>query len=174
MSEQKEQGATRLYECGFILIPTIPESEVPSSVTALKALITNAGGSISREGTPEYIDLAYSMEKTVGSKRSNYSQGYFGFITFETTPDTLETIKKSLDAHDSLVRYLLIKTEEGNTIVFKKPKVEAKRDTGPIDEALLIEDELAEDEAVLDHEKLPDLAAEVSETTPEPEEREAE
>lgn len=161
---------TRLYEFGFILVPTIPESEVPQKVEALKALFTSAGGTISSEGTPEFIDLAYSMEKTVGSKKSIYSQGYFGFIKFETTPDTLEVIKKALDAEAELVRYLLIKTEEGNTISFKKPKVEAKRDTGVIDEALLMEDEMVEDEPVLDHEKLPDLASEVAEEKPEPEE----
>lgn len=168
------ESTTRLYECGYILVPTIPESEVPASVETLKALIKSVGGTISSEGTPEFIDLAYTMEKTVGSKKSNYSQGYFGFIKFETTPDTLEQVKKALDAQAEVVRYLLIKTEEGNTISFKKPKVEAKRDSGPIDEALLIEDEIAEDEAVLDHEKLPDLAAEVSEIEavdkPEPEE----
>ena len=157
------ESTTRLYECGYILVPTIPESEVPQGVDALKALVTSVGGSITTEGAPEYIDLAYTMEKIVGSKKSKYSQGYFGFIKFETTPDTLEQIKKSLDAEAQLVRYILLKTDADNTVVFKKPKMEAKRgDNTPIDEEELIADELAEDMA-LDHEKLPDLAAEVTE-----------
>ncbi len=163
---------TRLYECGYVLVPTIPESEVPTAVDAIKSLITSAGATITVSPDPEYIDLAYTMEKTVGSKKSKYSQGYFGFIKFETTPDTLEQIKKSLDAHLELVRYILLKTDADNTIVFKKPKLEAKRgDSAPIDEAELIAAE-AEEDMELDHEKLPDLAAEVAEevVAPEPEE----
>jgi ribosomal protein S6 len=162
---------TRLYECGYVLVPTIPESEVPTAVEAIKSLITSAGATITIAPDPEYIDLAYTMEKTVGSKKSKYSQGYFGFIKFETAPDTLEQIKKVLDAHLELVRYILLKTDADNTIVFKKPKLEAKRDSAPIDEAELIADE-AEEDMELDHEKLPDLAAEVADeiTAPEPEE----
>lgn len=173
MSEQKEQTTTRLYECGYVLVPTIPESEVPTAVETLKSRITSAGASITVSPDPEYIDLAYTMEKTVGSKKSTYSQGYFGFIKFETEPGTLEQIKKSLDAHLELIRYILLKTDADNTIVFKKPKLEAKRgDSAPIDEAELIAIE-AEEDLELDHEKLPDLAAEVAEAAPAPEPEEA-
>lgn len=147
---------TRLYELGFILVPTTPESEVPKKTEALKSLILGVEGAISSEGNPEYIDLAYSMEKTVGSKKSIYSQGYFGWIKFETNPENLETLKKSLDSEADLIRYLLIKTDAGNTISFKKPKIEAKRDAGLADESEMLEDEDM-DEDILDHEKLPDL-----------------
>jgi ribosomal protein S6 len=160
MSEHNETVATRLYELGFILVPTTPEFEVPAAVDALKAVITGVNGTISSEGTPEYIDLAYTMEKTVGSKRSKYSQGYFGWIKFETTPDTLEVLKKAFDASEALVRYMMIKTDATNTIVFKKPKVEAKRGGEIMDEDLTADEDMVDEVAA--HEALPDLAAEVT------------
>lgn len=153
---------TRLYEFGFILVPTIIEGDVPAKVDVLKAIISKVGGEISSEGVPEYIDLAYTMEKTVGSKKTKYSQGYFGFIKFEAEPEMLEALKKAFDGEADIVRYLLIKTNPQNAIIFKKPKIEAKRGDIAIDEdALIAEAENVVDEEVEDvvapHEALPDL-----------------
>ncbi len=151
---------TRLYELGFILVPTTPEVEVSEKVDALKSLIKSVEGAVTSEGTPEYIDLAYTMERSVGSKKFKYSQGYFGFIKFETTPDALEALKKSLDANLDVVRYILLKTAAENSIVFKKPKLEAKRDSGLVDEEILDDAEDLEDDLEA-HEALPNLSAEV-------------
>ena len=162
---------TRLYELGFILVPTTPESEVPAKVEVLKSLIKDVKGTVTTEGAPEYIDLAYTMEKTVGSKKSKYSQGYFGFIKFETDPESLETLKKALDSELDIVRYILLKTNPENTIVFKKPKLEAKRDGGVVDEEIIDETEEVED--ISAHEALPELSADL-EVAEEPVEKEAE
>ncbi len=160
MSEQH----TRLYELGFILVPTTSEPEVSTVVGTLKGYITALEGSVTTEGTPEFIDLAYTMEKTVGSKKNKYSQGYFGWMKFELSPDALESLKKSLDGEVSLVRYILIKTNAANTVVFKKPKVEAKREAVVLEEEVL-DDDMADDGIVddqsLDHERLPSVDEDV-------------
>ena len=156
------EKSTRLYELGFILVPTIPELEVPQKVEALKALVKGEGGVVTNEGTPEYIDLAYTMERTIGSKTQKYSQGYFGFIKFEAEPSALEALKKAFDIEADIVRYLLIKTDEGNTISFKKPKIEAKRgDTISIDDADLEVADESVDDIIAAHEALPDLLPEI-------------
>lgn len=152
---------TRLYELGFILVPATPETEVPKKVESLKTLIKGIEGVVSSEGAPEYIDLAYTMERSVGSKKFKYSQGYFGWLKFETTPDALESLKKSLDADLDIVRYILLKTSAENTIVFKKPKVEAKRDSGISDEDLIEEEVNEVEDEVAAHEALPDLMPEI-------------
>lgn len=154
---------TRLYELGFILVPTLPETGIPEKVESLKSLIKGVDGEVTSEGTPEYIDLAYTIEKTFGSKKNKYSQGYFGFIKFEASPDSLESLKKSLDGEVDIVRYLLIKTDADNTIIFKKPKIEARRDNGMIDESELVGDEESVDDIIEAHEALPDLMPEVLE-----------
>ena len=166
------EKTTRLYELGFILVPTIPELEVPQKVEALKSLVKGEGGVVTNEGTPEYIDLAYTIERTIGSKKNKYSQGYFGFIKFEAEPSALEALKKAFDIEEALVRYLLIKTDEANTVSFKKPKIEAKRgDAAAIDDADLAVDDESVDDIIAAHEALPDLLPEVEAI---PEEKEAE
>ena len=153
-----EDTINRTYELGYLLVPNTPEPEVDSAVEALKAVIQKEGGSIVAEGAPEFIDLAYTMEKSVASKKYKYSQGYFGFIKFDVAPESLELIKKALDSNKSLIRYILLKTSVENTIVFKKPKVEAKRGVESDGEVIVMDEESVDmDEEVLDHEKLPVL-----------------
>jgi ribosomal protein S6 len=157
----------RFYEIGFIFTPTTPEVEVEKEVETLKGIIEKEGGKVDSVGTPEFIDLAYTMEKTVGSKKSKYSQGYFGWIKFTIDPSAIAAISKAFDGNLALIRYILVKTNVENTIVFKKPKVDAKRETVLSDEemnALIAasEAESAEEEVTEEHEKLPDLAAEVA------------
>ena len=156
---------TRTYEVGFILAPTVAETEVAASVDALKAIITKAEGAIGAEQAPEFIDLAYTMEKSIASKKMKYSQGYFGWIKFEATPEAIEAIKKAFDGVLELVRYIIVKSHADNAVVFRKPKIEAVRalaDDSGIDEGLL--DEPMDDDLKEDHEMLPDLAADIDDT----------
>ena len=156
--------STRTYELGFNLVPTIPEQEVAAQVDVLKALIEKANGTVGAIGNPEFIDLAYQMEKNVGSKRSKYSQAYFGWIKFEMTPESMETLKKSLDSVNELIRYILVKASVENTIVFKKPKVEPKREAVDAFDEIIDEAEVLEDVPEV-HEMLPDVAADIVEET---------
>ncbi len=160
---------TRLYELGFVLVPTTAEPEVPAKVEALKQAIIALEGAVTNEGNPEFIDLAYTMEQTVGSKKNKYSQGYFGWVKFDLAPEALADLKKVLDGNADLVRYILVKTSAQNTVVFKKPKVEPKRDAAILDEDLVGEelpDDGIVDDQSLDHERLPSVAEDlVSGTT---------
>ncbi len=157
------EKSTRVYELGFLLVPSTPETEVPSLVDTLKESITQVEGAVHSTGTPEFIDLAYVIEKNVASKKLKWSQAYFGWIKFEAAPDAVETLKKALDANKSVIRFMIIKTDLENTTIFKKPKIEAKR-LSPEDElALLDEDETIEEDMQEDHEKLPDLNADIVE-----------
>jgi len=155
------EKTTRLYELGYILVPTMPETEVPAKVESLKSAIKAVEGETTTEGNPEYIDLAYTIEKTFGSKKNKYSQGYFGFIKFNAEPSALESLKKSLDADADLVRYILIKTDEANNVIFKKPKIEAKRGDAVIDDAELEDADESVDDIIAAHEALPDLLPEI-------------
>jgi ribosomal protein S6 len=118
---------TRTYELAYMLVPTISESEVTEKVTDLKNAITVVEGSVASEGAPEFIDLAYQIEKNVKSKKMKWNQGYFGWIKFTAAPEKLEALKKAYDGNLDLMRYMLIKTDIENNVVFKKPKIEAKR-----------------------------------------------
>lgn len=162
----------RTYELGYILVPTLPETDVETAVATLKSTITTVEGAVLSEGTPEFIDLAYQIEKNVKSKKMKWTQGYFGWIKFTAAPETLEALKKVFDGNLELMRYMLVKTDAENNVVFKKPKVEAKRggevsfDEGELAEiAADMDNEEAED-TVEQHEKLPDLADDVTPEAP--------
>ncbi len=166
-----EETTTRLYELGYLITPTTPEGEVEGVVAELQKAIEKVEGSISSTGNPEFIDLAYTMEKNVGSKKMKWDQGYFGWMKFTAEPSALEALKKALDASKSLIRYILIKTNVENTIVFKKPKVDAKREVFMSDEELAELEQAAQEEPMDDvqeeHERLPELEVESEgESTP--------
>ncbi len=173
---------TRVYELGYILAPTVPDTEVDSVVGALKEQIARVEGAVRSEGAPEFIDLAYTMEKTIASKKAKYSQGYFGWMKFESSPEAMEALKKALDGMTEVVRYLLIKTSLENEVIFKKPKIEARREAAvSLDEEVLVEDAAeGDDDLKEDHELLPDVANDIeaaSAAAPEaaePEEKESE
>ena len=155
------ETGTRVYELGYLLIPTLPEAEITAKVDELKKTVTDLGGNINSSGAPEFIDLAYIIEKDVASKKYKWSQGYFGWMKFEAAPEALEALKKALDGNTDLMRYILIKTHLENSVVFKKPKIEAKRDTGTDDLALDEDIESIEDEQEV-HETLPDLEGDIT------------
>lgn len=153
---------TRTYELGYLLAPTISETQIEASVQTLSDAISTAGGTIVATGAPEYIDLAYTMEKHIASKINRYSQAYFGWVKFDADPETMEALKKVLDSNVELIRYLMVKTSTHNTVIFKKPKIEAKRESSAeelIDEVL--EAENTADDIIEDHEKLPDLEGDI-------------
>ena len=157
-----EEKSTRVYELGYILVPTTPEADVAAAVDTLKNAIASEEGVVKTEGAPEYIDLAYQMEKHVASKIMKWNQGYFGWIKFEAAPEALVALKKVLDANTSVIRYLLVKTSMENAVIFRKPKIEAVRG-GAVEEELFDESEVSEEPEDMkeDHEKLPDVNADL-------------
>jgi len=157
------ETTTRTYELGYILAPTVPETEVSVAIDGFKSAISALEGTILGEGAPEFIDLAYTMEKSIASKKYKYSQGYFGWIKFDATPEAMEGLKKTLDGIHELVRYILIKTSAENLVVFKKPKIEAIRESAGTDDEIVI-DESEMDELKEDHELLPNVESDVVET----------
>lgn len=169
MSEE----TTRVYELGFLMVPTVTEGEVDAEVATLVKMLEKHAGKIVAQGTPEFIDLAYTMERDIASKKYKYSQGYFGWIKFESDPSTLEDIKKALDGVKALIRYILVKTNVANTIVFKKPKVEAKRPLEADGEVITMDaeeaDVAADDDMLAVHEKLPTLDEEATASEPQEE-----
>lgn len=157
MSEEK-----RTYEFSYLVTPTTSEAEIGSVVDSFKADLAKVEAEIISEQAPEFIDLAYVIEKNVSSKKQKWSQGYFGWIKFNAHPETMEVLKKTFDGNNLIMRYMLIKTNPENIIIFKKPKNEARRPDAVTDESIF--EGLEEDdsiEALEVHEKLPNLESEM-------------
>jgi len=110
----------RIYEIGYLLVPTISEENVLISYGNFKDLIINLGGEVISEEIPKMITLAYTMLKTTQNIRSKFDSAYFGWIKFEINPEKVLELKRKLDVDLNFVRFLITKTVRENTIAAKR------------------------------------------------------
>jgi ribosomal protein S6 len=118
MEEKEIDG--RVYEVGYLLVPTISEEELPTSYGNLKELVGSFGGNVISDEMPKMIDLSFPMFKTVKNVRSKFSTGYFGWVKFFMDPEKALELKKKLDLDPTIIRFLMIKTVKENTIAAKR------------------------------------------------------
>lgn len=107
----------RVYEIGYLLIPTIKEEDIDTHVDALRKMITEKGGLPISEGRPELIELAYPMQKDIENKRHTYTKGFFGWVKFDISPEQTMILKKEMDLFKGMIRFLLISTVREDTRV---------------------------------------------------------
>lgn len=110
----------RIYEVGYLLVPTIAGEEVPVSYGNLKELVASLGGEIISDEMPRMTPLAYTMLKVVQNVRSKFDTAYFGWIKFSMDPEKVLALKKKLDLDPQIIRFLLIKTVKENTVAAKR------------------------------------------------------
>jgi ribosomal protein S6 len=117
----KEPDTTeRIYELGYLLVPTIAEEDVPAAFGNLKELVASLGGNPVSEEMPKLIPLAYTMSKIVDNVRHKFNTAYFGWIKFNMTTEKVLELKKKLDLDPNLVRFLILKTVKENTIASRR------------------------------------------------------
>lgn len=110
---------SKVYEVGYIVIPSVPEEKVPAWTESFKALITKNKGAIIADENPSLRPLAYRMQKKIGPTNFKFDQGYFGWVKFELDKGSIEKVKAALDTDESVLRYLLITTVAENTYLGK-------------------------------------------------------
>jgi ribosomal protein S6 len=121
-TEEEAGGATteRVYELGYLLVPTLAEEEVPGAYGNLKELISTYGGAVVSDEMPRMIPLAYTMVKVISNIRNKFSNAYFGWIKFTMDSDKVLELKKKLDLDPTIIRFLILKTVKENTIDSKR------------------------------------------------------
>jgi ribosomal protein S6 len=110
----------RVYELGYLLVPTIPEENVAGIYSNLKDLVSSLGGIHISDEMPKMIPLAYSMMKVVANVRSKFNTAYFGWVKFTMDSDKILELKKKLDFDPNVIRFLILKTVKENTIAAKR------------------------------------------------------
>jgi ribosomal protein S6 len=125
---KNESSSSRVYEVGYLMLPSIPEQKISEEVENIKSTIAKNGGSLIVEGAPELRTLAYEIEKHIGSRNERFDSAYFGWVKFEMGSEEVLVLEKFLDANPSIIRFLLIKTLRNAHIPPKpremKPEVE--------------------------------------------------
>lgn len=128
------ENNNKIYEVGYLLLPTLAEEKLTDEVAFIKSLIEKHGGAFISEGFPERRHLAYEMSKEIDIKKHRFNEGYFGWVKFEVGNESIAEIKKALDAHVNILRYLLINTVRENTLyVPKVSPVEVAGAEGDVD-----------------------------------------
>jgi len=121
-SVQKDSdGSLRVYEAGYILLPSIPEEKVGDEVSLIKDAILKHGGVFMSEVSPKFIPLAYEVIKNISSKNERFTDAYFGAIHFKALSSAIPALTRELDENQSIIRFLLIKAE-------KEPRKQPKRE----------------------------------------------
>lgn len=120
--ENEISGGTdaRVYELGYLLVPTIKEEDVPATYGNLKELLISLNGEVITDEMPKMISLNYTMQKIVANVRNKFNTAYFGWVKFYMDGDKLLELKNKLDSNPIFIRFLLIKTVKENTIVAKR------------------------------------------------------
>jgi ribosomal protein S6 len=120
VSPQGENSDSRVYELGYLLVPTIPSEEVPARYGDLKHLISSLGGEIISDEMPKMIPLAYTMRKVISNVHTKFHSAYFGWIKFATDGEKVVELKNKLDLDQNIIRFLILKTVRENTIAVKR------------------------------------------------------
>ena len=126
-----------VYEISLLFLPTLSQEEALARAEHIRSDIAKRGGQVISHEDPISIPLAYKMVKVIGTSHQKFDKGYFAWIKFEMSPETLSDLKKHLDEDGSVLRYLIIKTVRENTLLhghmmFRKEEKAAKE---PTDEA---------------------------------------
>ena len=111
---------SRVYEVGYLLVPTLSEEEMPAIYSSLKDTIASLGGEFISDEMPKMINLAYTMNKTIQNVKNRFDNAYFGWVKFFMDAEKVLELKKKLDLNPQVIRFLIVKTVKENTIAAKK------------------------------------------------------
>ncbi len=123
---EKGEKENRIYEIGYHIVSSVTEEELPREVTSLKDILDKEKAGIISVEFPRLRPLAYSMQKRVSGGYQTYTNGYFGWIKFETTPESALRIDESLKKNEKVLRYLLIKTVREQTLTAGRPRTDRR------------------------------------------------
>jgi len=119
-NEMEIDTNSRVYELGYLLVPTIIEENLPMVYGNLKELVSSLGGVHVSDDMPKMINLAYAMTKVISNVLNKFKTAYFGWIKFTMDSDKVLELKKKLDLDPNLIRFLILKTVKENTIAAKR------------------------------------------------------
>lgn len=121
------ESELRVYEVSMHVVPSLGEEGAQAEFAAIGKDIVKAGGKILNEEVPALFTLAYPMQRDIDRKRFTFTTSYFGWMKFETTPEAAHALKTALETRETLIRFLVIKTNR-EPFVRQMPMVRSDED----------------------------------------------
>lgn len=133
-NKQKEKN--NIYEIGCLLAPIVSDKDALAEVSNIKSYIEKAaGGFLSGDG-PQKKVLAYPIKKMIGGKKHSFDSAYFAWLKFTAEREKLASLKKDLDKNENILRHLLTRALEKDTLVSDSKrflsKVSSRKESGPV------------------------------------------
>jgi ribosomal protein S6 len=102
------------YELAFHLVPSLGDDNVVKVFEEITKTVEKINGNIVSKSEPALLDLEYQMEKVVDSVKSKYNTAYFAWVIFEG--GDIQKLDEELKTNSDVLRYLLIKTDQKDSI----------------------------------------------------------
>lgn len=96
--------APRQYELMFIVDPDAPEDEVAKITASLKQIVTDQGGSVTKEENLGRRQLAYEI--------LHKKDGIFVDLEIEGTGKEIAELERRMRVNDRILRYLTVRLDE--------------------------------------------------------------
>lgn len=142
----------KVYEIGYLLVPSLTEEEATEFYSSFKGLISNHNGEFISDEIPKMIDLSYTIIKKIKNKNTKFNNAYFSWVKFQMSTGEILKFKKELDLEEKIIRFLIIKTVRENTIApkklvskeggIKKKVFQAKKEEDEVEKAPINEDQI--------------------------------
>lgn len=107
--------SVRIYETGYLIVPSVKEEDLEKTVSAIRAEIEKAGGSFIAEGAPSMTRLAYAIAVRQGDRTEEHDRGYFGWIKFEARIEVAQALDAALKGNASILRSIVFRTVREDT-----------------------------------------------------------
>ncbi len=114
--EQINESEPRIYEVGFLLVPTLDEAGATAALSSIKDFLARSKASVISEDSPKIKTLAYTIEEPFEGKIRKFNSAYFGWIKFEADATIPDALNIELKKNQFVIRFLLIKTVRENTM----------------------------------------------------------
>lgn len=136
---------SRIYEAAFHLVPHLDEAGAQAVAAEIRSFIESHGGSILGSGAPMLMSLAYPIQRDIERVRHTFTQSYFGWFVFETSPEAAHAAKEMLGIHAHVVRALLMKTIAEAAADRPHPALSALPEAAPeaVEEVAVIVDDIS-------------------------------
>jgi ribosomal protein S6 len=133
---ENREDSLRVYEVGYLLLPSIPEEKLAEHVATLKKFVADGSGKLISEENPQSRPLAYEMVKSIGTRNEKFNSAYFGWMKFELPAESIAPLQEQLTAHEAVLRFLLIKTTREATYVPRRIEQEVSSEESETPEVL--------------------------------------
>lgn len=99
----------RVYELGFHIDPELAQEEAKKTYQGIRDSVEEAG-TIVAEGTPEKIQLAYTVSRMEHGGRRDFDGSYFSWIAYEADGPGHDKVTSAAAAETRIFRFLDLRT----------------------------------------------------------------